>query len=477
MRIFRMIMECLTPMHCGGGREDLLQDQPVARDAFGLWRVPGSSLAGALRSLAARRDPGMAARLFGEGGGNAESSLVWCEDGLLLDFDGKCALDKKLAGQDVAIPLEPFVRDHVRLDPEKGSAVEGGKFDAEIVPAGARFFVEFRCDGWSRRLTDEECGFFDWLCSLVLGGQLGIGGKATNGYGRYRVVDAQCREIDLFDPAGARTWLNLSQNRLFDGGEGRRIAMAPETRVPRPEGLSGTLELPLSCDAPILVGGGRIAYGDAEASEADMLFALSPRLDYAKKRLEWRAVIPGSSLKGVLRHAAYAVLRDMGMDEARAVSALNGLFGYICGDGGQCGKIMVEDCELAPQGNTVFTPHVAIDRFTGGAFSGALFSEEPVWAEDLKLPVRMHVRNADGPEAAIIFQVVFDLANGLLAVGGGANRGNGRLKIPGDQDPGHILAALGGNVSWQGNPILEGDGRKRLQGLQSLAREWEGGMA
>ena len=33
--IFKVIVECETPLHCGGGIDDVL-DQPVARDAFGL---------------------------------------------------------------------------------------------------------------------------------------------------------------------------------------------------------------------------------------------------------------------------------------------------------------------------------------------------------------------------------------------------------------------------------------------------------
>ncbi len=219
---------------------------------------------------------------------------------LAADFDGKSAPAKKLAGQEVNIPLGPFVRDHVCLDPERGSAIDGGKFDAEIVPAGTRFLAEIRCDGWNRALTDEESAAFDDLCALMLAGALGLGGKTTNGYGRYRVVESGYQ----------------------------RLAM------------------PLVCDTPILIGGGAPMLPDGSVSEADIIFALSPWLDYGKKSADWRPVLPGSALKGVLRHAIYRILRDSGLDEAEARERLNGLFGHIKDDEGQCGKLVIEDCPL-----------------------------------------------------------------------------------------------------------------------------------
>ncbi len=57
-------------------------------------------------------------------------------------------------------------------------------------------------------------------------------------------------------------------------------------------------------------------------------------------------MLPGSALKGVLRHAIYRILRDSGLDEAEAREKLNGLFGHIKDDEGQCGKLVIEDCPL-----------------------------------------------------------------------------------------------------------------------------------
>lgn len=473
MLLFRMILECVTPLHCGGG-QDLLQDQPVTRDAFGLWRIPGSSLAGALRSLASGLNDRLVGRMFGDIRNKAPvPSLIWCEDGILLDFDGTPAADKKLAGKPVDIPLGPFVRDHVCLDMEKDSAVDGGKFDVEIVPAGARFFVEFRCDGWNRELDAEETEFFDALCALVLAGQLELGGKSTNGYGQYRVLESQHRELNLENPADMRVWLNLSRGGMFEESEGREVPLSPSPKCLASNGLSGSVKMRLACDTPILIGGGQPVLPSGEISEADMVFALSPWLDYANRRLCRRPVVPGSSIKGVLRHAGYRILRDLGMNAEKASQSLKGLFGHIQGDKGQCGKLIVEDCALSPGGKCAVTQHVSIDSFTGGALDGALFSEAPYWAEDLELSACIHVRGAGAAEAALFFHVILDLAQGMLSVGNGCNRGNGRLCIRNNAHPEVVLAALDGTLAWKGSPILEGDAATRLRILKCFAGEWE----
>ena len=260
---------------------------------------------------------------------------------LAADFDGKSAPAKKLAGQEVKIPLGPFVRDHVCLDLESGSAIDGGKFDVEIVPAGTRFLAEIRCDGWNRALTDEESAAFDDLCALMLaGGALGLGGKTTNGYGRYRVVESGYQRLNMTKPQDMEAWLNLSR----DGLPGQSLAAKCLARPGR--GLTGSLAMPLVCDTPILIGGGAPMLPDGSVSEADIIFALAPWLDYGKKSADWRPVLPGSALKGVLRHAIYRILRDSGLDEAEARERLNGLFGHIKDDEGQCGKLVIEDCPL-----------------------------------------------------------------------------------------------------------------------------------
>ena len=158
MYVARFILELQTPLHCGGG-EDVTQDQPVSRDAFGFWRIPGSSVAGILRGW--MRDQtdirGVESRLFGKQEGvNCLASLIWCEDARLLDFDEVPVVEKVMGGQEVAIPQGPYIRDHVRLGLGTEVAEEGGFF---AIKAGDRAYEIEQKYGYS---TEEifTSGFY-----------------------------------------------------------------------------------------------------------------------------------------------------------------------------------------------------------------------------------------------------------------------------------------------------------------------------
>lgn len=476
--IFKAVVECRTPLHCGGGPDDVL-DQPVARDAFGLWRIPGSSLAGALRSLAERRDEKLARRLFGYQEKDVSSaSLVWCEDGLLLDFDGQPALAKRLAGVSPRIRCAPFVRDHVRIGLESGVAAEAGKFDCEIVPAGARFLLEFRCDGWDRPLSPEEEAFFNLLVADIAAGRLPLGGKTGLGYGLYNIVAAEYRHIDLSRPEGMRLWLAHKPHGLPGAGG---HAIAPAAAQPSAPGLDGWLEIPLACDHPMLAGGGKPGRPDGSMAEADMVFALTPRLIYddGKRRgdLVFGPALPSSSLKGVLRHDIFHILcaREA---EALAGTVLDEIFGMVSGEDGQCGKLVVADCPLSAAYDPeefVFEQHVAIDRFSAATIDGALFSEEPFWKPGSRVNLRIRACSLAAHEAALFTHALMDLFEGSLAFGGGVNRGNGRLCLPGwRENPESALAAVRGDLAWNGVRIFENG--NALENLARFSPEWDAAL-
>ena len=213
-----MIIECLSPLHCGGGDESWLQDQPVVRDAFGYWFIPGTSIAGAMRELAEQLDDVTAKSLFG----GERASLFWASDARLLDYDGRPVLDRLLAGEEAELPQGPFIRDHVRLESESETTEEGGKFDEEIVPAGTRFALELAFDPWDRSDVEKELALFDQICALAAQGAVSLGGSGTNGMGAYRALRAECRDFDLTSFVGMQAWLGLSSSVLFseeDGGD------------------------------------------------------------------------------------------------------------------------------------------------------------------------------------------------------------------------------------------------------------------
>lgn len=457
MRLLRMIIECSAPLHCGGGSDPIL-DQPVSRDCFGLWRIPGSSLAGSLRAMAHDLDKDMSVKLFGSDSSvKSRPSLVWCEDGLLLDFDGKPCMWKKIAGEDPELEPESFVRDHVAIDPQSGAAVEGGKFDRELVPPGARFLLEFRLDGWAEDLQPEYERFFDGLCERIIAGRLPLGGCRTNGCGSYRTLDYAAVEIDLKTAKGQEQWLNLPEGLPRDLAV---IPLEPNKRIDPAPGLSGSLSFTLKSHAPILIGGGAQAPGSTQ--DADIMFATTPLLSYDHRQTILAYILPATSIRGVIRHAVYNVLTAKGAKNPEAV--IKGMFGTAEADKSQTGKIIFRDAMLA-KSKTEVVQHVKLDRFTGGAMRGALFNEAPVFAEENSATFRLAAKSLKAHEAALLFHALLDLFDGRLAFGNGVNRGNGRFNLPDWQN------SLKGTLQYDGKPLIPFD--LANPAICALIKEWD----
>lgn len=110
--------------------------------------------------------------------------------------------------------------------------------------------------------------------------------------------------------------------------------------------------------------------------------------------------------------------------------AVRQLFGYAKKDetAGTRGRVILNDIYL-PKPAEVILNHVSLDRFTGGARAGALFTEKVSPGKDLSLIFDIYVdtNNLD-PDAIVAFEdALDDLCKGLLPLGGGSTRGHGRF--------------------------------------------------
>ena len=438
MIITRFILETVTPLHCGGG-EDAILDQLVTRDAFGFWRIPGSSIAGILRNYLSKTSPDLEKILFGYASTSSndssenQASLIWCMDAYQLDFDMQPAFCKQLKGQSVKA-LGPFVRDHVNIDLELSTASEGGKYDEEIIPPGTRFFMELRLDGWDRdELKTEEKESFLKLCAAIANGDVTIGGKKVSGYGRLRCLSIDgkpsysCVEYQLTDIKDLEDYLNIPAMPSLELPGRNRFSLENAQASYSAEGISFDLFLPLETDGPVMVGGPNLKEQD---QDVDMICLTTPYLDYeAKEKIIYSYTLPGSSFRGVLRHGVYKVAKALKLEPEKAVESI---FGYINNKEenkkASCGKVQIEDVYLQ-NAESVRLQHVAIDRFTGGALDSALFDEKPLFSSGLKIPLKIKATGLTSDQAKLLCHAILDLCTGMLQVGNGTNRGNGRLKL------------------------------------------------
>ena len=439
MYIARFILQTKTPLHCGGGSDPSL-DQPVNRDSYGLWRIQGSSVAGILRSYIKDAEPELEDILFGLQNRNFSSldqsaSLVWCSDASLLDFDDDFAFKKIASGKDIGFGVGPFVRDHVNIDLEKGTAIDGGKYDEEIVPPGVKFAIELKLDGWNEELSTDKSDAFLKLCSAIKHGLITFGGKTVSGYGKVVCTYAEVKELNLKNKDDLETYLNLSDSPVFADNEGHSVELLKVDDFTSKDGsiYTGKLVLPLVSNGPILVGG-----TNTKDSEVDMVCLMTPILDEKKKDYIYKYTIPGSSLRGVIRHRVFDILKALNKDNEQN-DELNSIFGSVSGKNGSAGHIKCSDIYLDID-KAQHVQHVAIDRFTGGAIDGALFDEAPVWESGLLLKTEIEFTALTALQTAVLMHALLDICTGDAPIGGGTNRGNGVVRIK-DLDKG-ILTAL-----------------------------------
>ena len=437
-QLARIILETETPLVIGSGNKDIKTDSVVAKDINELPYIPATTLAGLIRhSLPEELQEywmGFQKKKDGEG------SRIMLSEGKILSADGN-PIDGLNLDEDAVTRLchELPIRQHVRIN-QQGTAVKNGKFDEEIVPKGVRFCFEIE-------LMAEEgnSGIMNTVLAIIQSDGFRIGSGSRSGFGKIEVVGILRRDLDLCVPNELELYLGKSAS-LAKAWEGYRLYTPSETKVS--DYILYTLELrPVDF---MFFGSG---FGD---ERSDMTFVREPVITWEKGKAtiveqERVILIPASSVKGALAHrTAYHYNRLEGVfadkktaeelekntgKENKAVKTLFGSEGDRKGKNKQRGNILFSDIiekQKAPLEKKVLN-HVKIDRFTGGAVDGALFSEKVLYAPGKTFNLELMLRKTavdekDGKIVKAFEAALTDLCRGYLPLGGGVNRGNGTFK-------------------------------------------------
>jgi CRISPR/Cas system CSM-associated protein Csm3 (group 7 of RAMP superfamily) len=377
--------------------------------------------------------------------------LIEVSDGFLVDFDGQTSLRKRLEQQPVAFRALPELQDHVRISHRTGAAEEGGKFDAEVIPQGTRFRCELSLSE-RRGVREDQLAEARWAfwkaIRLLHSGDLALGGNVSGGLGLVRIVEGSLT-VGVYDlttvegltAARNRSWNIDEPAGKHDGSHG--LAQVPLSTEVSSAGITGKVTLRLRADGPLLVGGSQRPSGGPGPDKnhgADLVFGESLVADYAAQALVAKPWVPGSSLRGAIRHRTWHVFEALG--SADAERRIGELFGSVEGDTGRASKIRIHGCFLNDEPRTA-VQHVAIDRLTGGSLKGALYCEAPIWKNDLTLEIGISVHGLSDEEATALAHALIDMSHGELPIGGGTRRGNGRL----------LLDDASGERSWNGKAV------------------------
>lgn len=440
--LVRVTLEAQSAHGIHSGHGDSTHDVLLVRDATGLPALPGSSLAGVLRhAYRERHGQEAAGRLFGQIGAAAQPSWLTVAWGLVHDSDNRPVegLRDSSTLQDPLLALllddKPLVRQRVRLE-HTGAASDGGKFDVTLVPAGVRYtaLLGYWCDD-----SEESRQHWQHLLALLGGGPVLLGHGTRSGNGHFRVQDLRHARWDLRSVQGREAYARRPRSRADSHGLQTMPLEAGEHSL--------QVELTLQAEA-----GWRIGGGERSLNHHDKAPALLPQHEFSVQWQNDRAtfgveyhLLPGSALKGALRHRMAYHYRCLtgdfaGMGGNPAPEACLGvvqLFGSAEDDQGIAGLLRFEDLRL--RGESTVMMHNRIDRFTGGVINGALFNEEVLWKTPLTLRIgALHphrLSQVDGLARQALQRALEDLANGWLPLGAGGSRGLGVFSDPSGRGP------------------------------------------
>ncbi|NLI30984.1 MAG: hypothetical protein GX423_13035 [Nitrospiraceae bacterium] len=443
----RVSIEFTSPFLVAAGRSGIEADDTFVVDANGLPAIPGSSIAGAIRDSFERRfGRERTEETFGfqrrAGGQGSRLSVSWA-----CIHDGEDRPVERLRPEDeirkddvLSLARTVMPRPHVRIG-HTGAGEDSGLFSEIHVAAGNRFTFELLLSG-----NEKDREVWRDILSLLNSPGFRLGGKSRRGYGAFRIVRLHTGEFNLMNPDDFGKF--CAQPVSFQ----EEHSLSPdELAIPKADKASVTALLDLKPEGFWMVGGG------TDADDIDLAPTKETVVVWKNDRgsLHDRFVLPASAVKGPLSHrvafycnaASGAVIT---CDEDGKATVPSGRAELHCGENnaavrelfgealdhekgrGRRGCVIIGDLYLSVEPAQKVLNHVSIDRYTGGARSGMLFTEKPFY-KGSGFRLQITVQKDAGVSAqsrSALQKALTDLAEGRLGLGSGNCRGNGFFTAP-----------------------------------------------
>ena len=414
-----MVLE--SAAHFGGAGNDVA-DMEILRDPKeGLPLLPGTSLAGAMRSHLADILGGFwsdehsnVAGLFGAARGDDSGS-----QSPLIIFDSLGRLPQNCSIE---------IRDGVAIDPAMGTAEAHKKFDMEVLPKGTVFPLRVELIVSDLKSEGELVSLLIYALKGISDGEISLGMRRSRGLGKLTARKWKALRYDLTTKQGWLKW--LASDHLNPINENIKEHETPDTAVKaaypslvlkefdnRRRRVVAELDLRLEGDLIV-----RSPATDANAPDAVHLKSAGD------------PVMPGTSVAGALRSQALRIARLVREAHSDADLWVDRMFGPrleevaevdVSGqEKAHASRLRISEFYIM-ESTTRRQTRIAVDRFTGGVIEGALFDEGILTGGSLR--IHLELRNPTDGETGLLLLLIRDLLSGEIPVGGGSAVGRGVL--------------------------------------------------
>jgi len=436
--VFKITAKVVFPEGVAPGAGSSSNKHLVAKNGKGEMVLRGSALAGVLRTAYAYK---MGVKP------QDETVVQWFGAGAEKEVEKSSFVQIADAPIDCQSINE---RTHNMINRHTGAVAKGALISLEAIPpmAVAALCLTLKPGAAER---DLYTSFISDLVGII-GNDLLVGGNSNRGIGRMKVAgDVYLRTFDLDTIEGAADFMDAEYGERKNGVE---LTGQKQPVLENKDQLSICLELGIPRGEDLLVGDGQ---------ETD--YALKPQsVIFADGTKHWR--IPGSSLRGIVRGwmtrlavrdgfdirdsveqwyelageeaskgykpdlAGWGFVERKDRDKYQnAPELLNDPILDLFGSMYKKGRIHIADSfsQTAKDTDVQDRMHVAVDRFSGGANEGALFSNQVLIGKSLNFPVTLSVTAPTEFEIKWLIKTLRALHLGILHIG--SSKGGGRLEI------------------------------------------------
>jgi CRISPR/Cas system CSM-associated protein Csm3 (group 7 of RAMP superfamily) len=305
------------------------------------------------------------------------------------------------------------IRDGVGISSITHTAVKACKYDYEAVERGAHGELDMVL---TLRAVHEEqktqiMEAVEAMLSLLKHG-FRVGALTAKGFGKVCVPQVKAVIYDFHNKNDVAAWLQ--------GTEGSKCIQKIPEQADLP--MDFVVDADFSLTSSLIV----------RDYDTDETTANGESIAAVQKKSNGDYVIPGSSVKGVLRHQAERIMRYLD----KPVGKLDRLMGFSSEDNKikQKSRFYVDEIYFNDKNDvrSVEQSRNRIDRFTGGTMDGALFTTKPVWQQPSATPSIQHfhyeIRKCQDWEAGLALFLLRELSLGRVALGGEKSIGRGTLK-------------------------------------------------